>query len=182
MWGKELKKEGGKKEAGLEWNLFQSSSEIKTVTLPLHWIILKMDIISNFFWGGDLKTLTSRKCPTDSQAELQYSVPYGTEKVSWWTYNDRFSYSFTQKWKVRAFNFARCKVSETHTYSFSTNICTTVEYKQILLAISVNVVLMLDDGPQDWNMWYLMMKLITFVAVDINRYVALNILYHNGMN
>ena len=80
MWGKELKKEGGKKEAGLEWNLFQSSSEIKTVTLPLHWIILKMDIISNFFWGGDLKTLTSRKCPTDSQAELQYSVPYGTEK------------------------------------------------------------------------------------------------------
>ena len=56
------------------------------------------------------------------------------------------------------------------------------QLQQILLATSVNVVLMPDDGPQDQNMWHLLMKLIKFVVVDINRYVALDMLYHSGMN
>jgi len=56
------------------------------------------------------------------------------------------------------------------------------QLQQILLATSVNVVLMPDDGSQDRNMWHLLMKLIKFVMVDINRYVALDMLYHSGMN
>jgi len=51
------------------------------------------------------------------------------------------------------------------------------QLQQLLLAISVNVVLKHDDGPQDRNMWHLLMKLIKFVVVDINRYVALDMLY-----
>ena len=56
------------------------------------------------------------------------------------------------------------------------------QLQQILLATSVNVVLVPDDGPQDQDMWHLLMKLIKFVVVDINRYVALDMLYHSGTN
>jgi hypothetical protein len=50
MWGKERKKEEEEEEKkdGVGVKFVPVVLEFKTVTLPLHWIILKMGIISHF--------------------------------------------------------------------------------------------------------------------------------------
>jgi hypothetical protein len=130
-----------------------------------------MGIISHFnfihifpplMWAWS-ENLYFRECLTGSQTELQYSVSYAAEKVSWWTYSDRISYSFTQKWKVIESIYLCSLYSKWNIHiQFQYYHMYYCQLQKVLLATSVNVVLMPDDGPQDRNMWHLLTKLIKF--------------------
>ena len=135
MWGKEWN-EGGKKKAGLEWNLFQLSSEFKTVTLPFHWIILKMDIISHFFFfffGGGVIWKPQLQDSVWQAVRLSYNILFPMEQKKFLdghTVTDFLTLLHTSEKSERAFIFVHSKVSETYTYNFNTDICIAVNYNK----------------------------------------------------